>query len=351
MNTSPHLMVGACLFHPPTLASKKVVRTAVQVAVAPTWCSGSHGSTRTGRSPLTADLTQTPTTVKLFTAHPQVRPASKGTVSPWTSRTAQNQLPDCSPSVLDANHRSAIARLTDKPASSLSTKGVTADALTLAGLVTALATAAAIATGHFVLALVLLVLTGLADLLDGPVARHASMTSTRGAFMDSTIDRVADMAILLGFAWYLAGTSQPRLALLPMAIMALTSLISYQRAKAESLGMSAKGGLMERGERFVVLGLALLLHVWMVPILTIMLVLVSATALGRFIRIYAQTSPAPRRTPRQRARNQYHLRGTLRTSRAARSRRRALPAPSTRRLHRRSRTLSFTRRLRTPPPR
>ena len=130
--------------------------------------------------------------------------------------------------------------------------------LTATGLISATATAVAVGSGHLHLAMVLLILTGLHDLLDGPVAKASGTSSVRGAFFDSVTDRVADALILGGVAWYLVSTHPGHLVLLPFAVLAATSLVSYQRAKAESLGISAKGGLMERAERMILLGIGFL---------------------------------------------------------------------------------------------
>jgi CDP-diacylglycerol--glycerol-3-phosphate 3-phosphatidyltransferase len=73
-----------------------------------------------------------------------------------------------------------------------------------------------------------------------------------------------------------------------MAIMGVSSLISYERAKAESLGLYAKGGLMERAERIVVLCIALLFDSLLVPIMWIMLVLTVITAVQRFVQVWRQ---------------------------------------------------------------
>ncbi len=97
--------------------------------------------------------------------------------------------------------------------------------------------------------------------------------------------------------------------MLPVAIMALAMFVSYQRAKAESLGYEAKGGIMERAERVIMLALALLFPEVLIPILWIMLALTAVTALQRFVKVWRQASidrplPArrPRRQPRQRSR-------------------------------------------------
>ena len=73
-------------------------------------------------------------------------------------------------------------------------------------------------------------------------------------------------------------------------------LISYERARAEALGLDARGGLMERAERFVFLGIALAFNI-LVPVLWIMLVLTAFTAVHRFVRVYRQAAHPPRCTP------------------------------------------------------
>jgi CDP-diacylglycerol--glycerol-3-phosphate 3-phosphatidyltransferase len=87
------------------------------------------------------------------------------------------------------------------------------------------------------------------------------------------------------------------MSVLPFAVSALASVISYQRAKAESLGLEAKGGLMERAERIVALCLGLFLEPWidgaLVVILWIMLVLIAITAVQRFVKVWKQAAVAP----------------------------------------------------------
>ena len=73
---------------------------------------------------------------------------------------------------------------------------------------------------------------------------------------------------------------------LPFALLAATSLVSYERAKAESLGLEAKGGLMERAERMILLGIGFLSSVLLVPVLWVMLALTGVTAVGRFVKVW-----------------------------------------------------------------
>ncbi|HEY5272922.1 MAG TPA: CDP-alcohol phosphatidyltransferase family protein [Acidimicrobiales bacterium] len=168
--------------------------------------------------------------------------------------------------------------------------GVTADEVTVVGILFAIATSVVIGLGYLYIGIVVLTIGGLMDALDGVVAKAAGAASLRGAFFDSVADRISDAFIFGGVAWYLLERSDPRAAILPVAILAVSSVISYTRAKAESLGLSARGGLMERAERLIFLGLALLLHVVMVPLLGVLLALTTATAIGRFRKVWLQAS-------------------------------------------------------------
>ncbi len=192
--------------------------------------------------------------------------------------------------MFDGRWRTSVDRTTGPVGEALHRHGITADVLTATGLVSATATAVLVATGHLHLAIIFLIVTGLHDLLDGPVAKAAGTASVRGAFFDSVTDRVADAVLMFGCAWYLLDRGEGHLALLPMAILAVTALISYERAKAESLGLEAKGGLMERGERMFLLGVAFLSTVIFVPVLWAMLVLVSFTAIARFVKVWNAAS-------------------------------------------------------------
>jgi phosphatidylinositol phosphate synthase len=188
--------------------------------------------------------------------------------------------------MFDGRWRGAVDRTTGPVGRRLQRLGVTADTLTATGLLSASATAVAVATGHLHLAILLLILTGLHDLLDGPVAKASGTSSTRGAFFDSVTDRVADVLILGGVAWYLVSTHPGHVVLLPFAVLGATSLVSYQRAKAESLGIAARGGLMERAERMILLGVGFLSSVLLIPVLWTMLGLTLVTAVGRFVKVW-----------------------------------------------------------------
>ncbi len=192
--------------------------------------------------------------------------------------------------MFDGRFRAGVDSVTAPMGRGLAAIGLNADVLTAFGLVTAGASAIAIGSGRLGLGTVLLVLTALADLFDGPVAAAKGSASRRGAFFDSTADRVADGVLLGGIAWYLAGELGGRWAVLPMAVLGISALISYERAKAELLGFEAKGGLMERAERTVVLAVAVAFEALLVPLLWLLLVLSSVTAVMRFVKVWRQAS-------------------------------------------------------------
>ncbi len=170
---------------------------------------------------------------------------------------------------------------------------LTPDHLTIIGLLVGVGAAVAIGFGRLWLGLALVILAGLPDLLDGALAKASGTSSQRGAFFDSTVDRVTDALLLGGIGWHFALTEDPRLVLLPFAVASVSSLISYERAKAESLGIDAKGGLMERAERIIAICIGLAFNVLLIPILWVMLVLTTITAVQRFTKVWKAADVAP----------------------------------------------------------
>ncbi|MFP5377586.1 MAG: CDP-alcohol phosphatidyltransferase family protein [Acidimicrobiia bacterium] len=201
--------------------------------------------------------------------------------------------------MFDGRWRTGVDRVTGPVAAIVRRTGLTADHLTALGLVLGAATAVAIGTGRLGAGLALLVAAALLDLFDGPVAKAAGTAGPRGAFFDSVSDRVTDTLVLGGIAWYLAGEQGGRAALLPFAVLGTSSLISYQRAKAESLGYTARGGLKERAERIGLLCFGLLVSSMLLPVLWVMLALTTVTAVQRFSRVWRQAEVVPAR-PRPR---------------------------------------------------
>ncbi len=204
--------------------------------------------------------------------------------------------------MLDGRLRATVTRGLNPIGRGLLALGIGPDVLTVAGLALSIATALLIASGHLVWGVIGLTLSGLVDLLDGSVARTSGRVSSRGAFFDSVIDRASDAVVFGGVAWYL-GRDSGRLPVLALAAVALAMLISYERAKAEGLGYNARGGLMERAERMVMLGIGLAFDV-LVPVLWIMVALMAVTAVQRFFMVWRQaTADLPARPPSTAARH------------------------------------------------
>jgi len=195
--------------------------------------------------------------------------------------------------MFDGRFRAPIERAVRPVGMLLRRTRMSPDHLTLAGVLVAVGAAVAIGRGSLRAGLVLVILAALPDMLDGALAKASDSASQRGAFFDSVMDRVTDGVLFIGVAWWLADTEGPRTSILPMAILGVSALISYERAKAEALGLSAKGGLMERAERIIVLCLGLLYDSVLVPILWVMLVLTIVTAVQRFLLVWRQAEVSP----------------------------------------------------------
>jgi phosphatidylglycerophosphate synthase len=125
------------------------------------------------------------------------------------------------------------------------------------GLLLGLASGPLIATGHLVLAGWAIALCGIADIMDGRIARATHVASDYGDFIDSTFDRFVEAAAFMGFAWY--QRQQPWGVLLSTAALGGSQIVSYARARGEVLGVTCTGGLMQRGERLMLTCLACLL--------------------------------------------------------------------------------------------
>lgn len=193
--------------------------------------------------------------------------------------------------MFDQRCRAGVERGLRPVGSTLDKAGISADQLTVAGLVLSAGAAGAIGAGWLIAGMLLLAASALPDVLDGAVAKASGTASPRGAFFDSVADRVSDSLVLGGVAWYLAETQGGVAALLPMAILAASFLVSYERARAESLGFTARGGLMERAERMIVIGIGLAFSVVLVPVLWLMLGLTLITAGQRFVMVWRQATP------------------------------------------------------------
>lgn len=214
--------------------------------------------------------------------------------------------------MFDGNMREQVDRGLEPIGVILRNAGFTADFVTITGIAMSTAAAISIGSGHLVWGLILMILTGVPDALDGAVAKASGTSSQRGAYFDSVSDRLTDIILFSGVAWYLSATREGQIHMLPVAVMGVALMISYQRAKAESLGYDAKGGLMERAERFIALGIGLFLGSFneslLIVVLWVMFVLTAITAIQRFVKVWKQASeghpaPEPRPNTRRRAKD------------------------------------------------
>jgi CDP-diacylglycerol--glycerol-3-phosphate 3-phosphatidyltransferase/CDP-diacylglycerol--inositol 3-phosphatidyltransferase len=131
--------------------------------------------------------------------------------------------------------------------------GISPDAVTIVGTIGVCAGALLFfPRGHLLVGVLVITAFVFSDLIDGHMARISGQSSAWGAFLDSTLDRFGDAAIFGGLAMYYVGPgdSDPLVAL-AIYCLVLGSITSYARARAESLGMEAKGGIAERADRLV----------------------------------------------------------------------------------------------------
>jgi CDP-diacylglycerol---glycerol-3-phosphate 3-phosphatidyltransferase len=138
--------------------------------------------------------------------------------------------------------------------------GVRPNTITTVGTGLVLVSAIVYATGHVRIGGLLLLLSGVADTLDGQVARGGAMVTRFGAFYDSTLDRVGDGATFIGIGAFLLTAPDvayriPAVILCMVAILG-SVLVSYARARAEGLGLDCKVGIAQRAERVLGLGVA-----------------------------------------------------------------------------------------------
>ena len=141
--------------------------------------------------------------------------------------------------------------------------GVTPDLMTILGTtIVVIGSFTLLAKGEIAASLIVIGLALLTDLLDGTMARISDKGPTKwGNFLDSTLDRISDAAVLIGLALYLH-TQGDSLFIASIVTIASSSLVPYARAKAESLGIECQGGFAERSERLLLLGVAGVLHLF-----------------------------------------------------------------------------------------
>jgi CDP-diacylglycerol--glycerol-3-phosphate 3-phosphatidyltransferase len=145
-------------------------------------------------------------------------------------------------------------------AAMLDNLGITPNMLTIIGVIGHLISASLIAFGYWILGALVMLFFGFFDALDGALARYQNRVKKYGAFLDSICDRISESFIFLGLFYFFASKSLYLDCVLVFLAAISAFLVSYMRARAESVGVTPKLGLMTRVERYIVLVLALLLN-------------------------------------------------------------------------------------------
>ena len=152
------------------------------------------------------------------------------------------------------------SRITNPIVAILSKGRFTPNTLTLLGLVINIGAAYLVAFSYFLLGGILVLVSGLFDLLDGALARFIKQSTKFGAILDSTVDRISEAAILCGLLiWYIPRGSEIEILLI-FAVLIGSFLVSYIRARAEGMGLECRIGLFTRAERVIVLAVGLIVN-------------------------------------------------------------------------------------------
>lgn len=172
----------------------------------------------------------------------------------------------------------------------LAALGLSANLLTVVGLLLNAAVAVVIGMGQPQLGGILLLVASAFDMLDGAVARATNSTTAFGGFLDSTLDRYSEVVIFAGLLVYLLHTGDAYLgSLLIFASVTGSLLISYARARAEAVGYSASVGLVARPERVILLAICLIIGQPMVA-LWILAITTHVTAATRIVHVWRQST-------------------------------------------------------------
>ena len=171
--------------------------------------------------------------------------------------------------------------IADSIARMITFTGLTPNAVTVIGFFLTAGVAVVIAAGYSLLGGVLVIFVGLFDMLDGALARVNSRKTKFGAFLDSTLDRYSEALLLAGVLW-----ASPDLltAMLVVAVLAGSLLVSYARARAESMSIDCEVGLLPRPQRVVLLAAGLITG-FIIPALWILAVLTHVTTLQRILHV------------------------------------------------------------------
>lgn len=194
--------------------------------------------------------------------------------------------------------RSAPSWLTEPVVRPLARLGVTPNMLTLLGVLGNCGAGALAANGDFLLAGIVVLLASALDMFDGALARATGQATPFGSAFDATMDRVSEAAVFFGLLIYFSDRSAQTEELLIFVAVVASILVSYVRARAEILGLKMKEGAFTRFERVALMGVGLIAHEIsgenvITPVLWILAVLASFTALQRLAIVWLRTREEP----------------------------------------------------------
>ena len=176
-----------------------------------------------------------------------------------------------------ASIRQAINAYIELPvARGLARLGVSPNAVTFAGLAGAGVSAYLISEGAFWAGGVVMLLAGVLDLFDGALARATGRDSDFGALLDSVIDRVSEIVVLLGLLLFYTRNGSVEGSVLVYLAAGGSVMVSYLRARSEGLGIECKVGIMTRPERVAALGFGLIIGHWLPNVVLAVLGMIAA---------------------------------------------------------------------------
>ncbi len=177
--------------------------------------------------------------------------------------------------------RRALGNYLERPAVGfLAWAGVSPDTVTFVGLLVALAAAGLVGAGYLLAGGLVLLVSGMFDMLDGALARSTGKTGPFGALLDSTVDRVSEAAVLIGVSVYFLYEDSPLVVLLAFLALTGSFMVSYVRARAEALNVECEVGVMTRTERVLALSAALAAAQWLPLVLEVVLGAIAALGMA-----------------------------------------------------------------------
>jgi CDP-diacylglycerol---glycerol-3-phosphate 3-phosphatidyltransferase len=195
--------------------------------------------------------------------------------------------------VINAKLRRGWDRLMSPVGRSLARSGLTPDILTYFGVAVQAVVAVLILQGRLLAAGLLAIVAAFSDAFDGAVAKATGAVSSFGAFLDSTTDRLSDALIFIPIAWLygvspdIAERNEPWVAATALIALVFSFLVSYTKARAESLGYECNVGIAERAERLIVIIAALILNL-VPPALVILASFAAVTFVQRIAHVRSQ---------------------------------------------------------------